>query len=506
MSKLIYLSFKPDVPALGYWDQEFIKDLLSDMSKADRPVFLIPGAYQGHLVEEFNDYFSQFKKIMVIVTSDEEGKFDVTKLSHPDMIVYSQYQMGKNVLPIGYTPQTREVLRDIGSLPKIRDWFFSGQINHERRGEMAGVLAGMENGVFNGTDGFAKGMDSWEYYHHIASSHAVICPPGHVSDDSFRLYETLEAGSIPIVLKSSLLNTLFPDAPFPVLDDWSQIPEVIEKCRDIHYSNQVFAWWIRKKQELKNRLRKEVGIPSDDITVVVPTSPIPSHPDTRIIAETINSIRAHLKSAPIIITIDGVRPEQEHMRESYEEYIRNLLWKCNFEYENVIPVIHDEFKHQSGMLKEVLPMIDTKLMLYVEHDTPLTPDREIEWSFLKANILTGKAHVIRFHFEEFIPDEHEYLMIGEVDDGLLRTVQWSQRPHLALTSFYKNALNFFSPNAKCFIEDLLYGKLIQAWDEGGIDGWNRWRLWIYHPEGGIKRSYNLDGRQGIEKHDDKQIW
>jgi hypothetical protein len=30
-------------------------------------------------------------------------------------------------------------------------------------------------------------------------------------------------------------------------------------------------------------------------------------------------------------------------------------------------------------------------------------------------------------------------------------------------------------------------------------GWYNWRLWIYTPEGNIKRSYHLDGRGGDPK-------
>lgn len=512
---VVYLSFKHGTPASGYWDQALLEDLSSDFKNGDRAMFIIPGAYQGHLVQEIAEFLFNYKKVLVFITSDEGGNFPVEKLigTHGDMIIYSQYDTSKNIFPLGYTPKTREVLRDIGVIPKDKDWFFSGQVNHMRREQMQEQLQKMEGGVFVNTGGFAKGMEPWEYYHNLASSHAVICPPGNVTQDSFRVYETLEAGSIPIVdaltptgKDTKYWERLFPDAPFPLLKDYKELPELIEKCKDFHYSNKVFAWWIRKKNELKSQLKTQMGIEQDNVTVVIPASPIPSHPDIRIIDETIKSVRHHFKGSNIIVTLDGVRPEQEDMRENYEKFIRNFLWKCNFEYDNVSPVIFDEHKHQSGMLKETLPMIKTPLVLYVEHDTPLTTDRDLELSFLKANLITGKANVIRFHFEEFIPEPHKHLMIGDPDDGLLKTVQWSQRPHLATTAFYRNAIQFFSPEANCFIEDLFYGRLIEAWDQKGLEGWKKWKVWIYHPEGGIKRSLNLDGREGGQKFEAEQKW
>jgi hypothetical protein len=38
-------------------------------------------------------------------------------------------------------------------------------------------------------------------------------------------------------------------------------------------------------------------------------------------------------------------------------------------------------------------------------------------------------------------------------------------------------------------------------------GWESHKLWIYHPEGSIKRSYHLDGRQGTRKYtSDDDVW
>jgi hypothetical protein len=44
MTNFAYLSFKKDVPARGYWDQEFLNDLLSDIANATRAAFIIPGS------------------------------------------------------------------------------------------------------------------------------------------------------------------------------------------------------------------------------------------------------------------------------------------------------------------------------------------------------------------------------------------------------------------------------------------------------------------------------
>jgi len=241
------------------------------------------------------------------------------------------------------------------------------------------------------------------------------------------------------------------------------------------------------------------------MVAVVPVSPIKSHPDTSILEETLKSIRIHT-DCPIIVTFDGVREEQKEMEPAYREFIKRMLWKINFEYKDILPVIFGKHNHQSGMMRTVLNQIDVPMILYVEQDTPLTPDRDIDFEKCKDYIRSGKSNVIRFHFEEVIPKPHKHLMVGEVEDGFQKTIQWSQRPHLASQEMYRIIMGLFSENSNCFIEDYAHGVLQDLWNEQGMAGWEKWRVCIYHPEGGIKRSYHTDGRDGGKKYDEKQIW
>lgn len=475
-----YLSLKKETPAMGYWDQTFLTDLLTDLPEGDRQVVVIPGAYQADIIPEINEYLKQYPKIMVFITSDEERKFDCSRLNHPDMILYCQYGGCDHSFPIGYTGETRKHLKKIGLVEKDIAYFFSGQLNSEERRSVFSQMVHLPRTVLFGTEGFSKGLKPDQYYDYLAHSVYAAAPGGHVSPDSFRFYEALEAGAIPVFFPP-YMKQLFPD---------------------IRLDHNTFTWWIRKKQEIKNRLRKELGCPPFATTAIITTSPIPSHPSTEIIDETIKSIRHHL-DCDIIIGIDGIRLEQEDRRKDYEEYIRRLLWKCNFEYKNVIPVVFDTHKHQSGMIKAILPMITTPLLLFMEHDTPLVTDDPIDFSYLQETLLEAKAHAIRLHYEAFIPEPHKHLMIGEPENDLLKTAQWSNRPHIARVNFYRELMKFFSEDSNCFIEDRLYGQLISAWEEGN---WDYWKLFIYHPKGSIKRSLNLDGRGADKKYDDQQRW
>ena len=243
------------------------------------------------------------------------------------------------------------------------------------------------------------------------------------------------------------------------------------------------------------------------ITVVVPTSVLPSHPDTKIIDETLESINVHLPNCEIILQIDGLRQEQLDRKEDYDKYKTEMLWRCLHKYKNVVPFVFDELHHQSGMLRKTIDEIKTPLLLYIEGDAPLTPDRKIDWQKCVDFIEGGQANTIRYHFEEVIPKEHDNLMLGSPKDGFQKTIQWSQRPHLSSVLYYKEVILPTLPEAN-FVEDTFHGVVMNDYYNHGNIGWNKHRLWIYYPKNGkIKRSYTTDGREGGRKFtSDDDIW
>lgn len=503
-----YLSVKEDVPPQGYWDMAWLGDMFDSIDaqgwEQTREVFIIPGEHQADCVAKINDEINKHEKVMVFITSDEQGIFPSEFLTHPDMYLFTQYNSS---FPLGYTPQTRPILEKLGYTKKTREWFFAGQVNHTRRKQMAEVLEKLEEITpgknFYPTDGFAKGLEHLDYFKYLSEAATAICPPGNVSHESFRVYEALEAGCVPILDEISAQNKrgywdkLFMMHPLPVVKDYeNELPSLIIEAQDIHLRNYVFSWWQAYKMSFRSALKEALG-KNDLLTVVIPTSPIPSHPSTKIIEETIQSIRAHV-DADIILTIDGVRQEQLYRDSDYQEYISRLLWLCNFRYKNIKPLVFLGHQHQSGMMKAALEHIETPLMMYVEHDTPLLPDREIDWDGITKDLFDGKFNAVRFHYDEVIHPDHEYLMEGR-DGQYMKTRQWSQRPHVARTDFYKNIMQYFSEESNCFLEDRLYSPCSEM-------PWEDWKVAIYHPEGGIRRSGNLDGRGSDVKFEKEQVW
>jgi hypothetical protein len=506
-----YLSVKEGVPARGYWDQTLLDRLFIDfvdvpsLKDVSHALVIIAGAYQFDVVDKINKELSKLDSCVVIISSDEENKFPVNEIDHPNCKVYMMYPNGMaEGFPIGITPHTDY----LSWLEKDLDVFYSGQVNHEDRKLMANKLSYLPetlNKYLHYSEGFSLGLERGVYMNFMSMAKVAPAPKGNISYDSFRLYEALEAGAVPIAQNPEFWHNLFGDFPFPAIDSHEQwsgyIQDTLNKFPYINAECQ--AWWTRQKFNLRHKIK---GFFEDEMmSFIIPVSPIKSHPDISILVETYKSIRFHFPTAPIYITFDGVRKEQRSKKLDYINHIRHFLFETRQD-SNIYPVIFDEHKHQIGMARYIMDYINTPLICYVEQDCPLVTDEPIDWASIADFIFSGYSNVVRFHFEAFIPKEHEHLMLG-VENEFMRTIQWSQRPAVYSTAYFRRILkDCFKPNAKCFIEDKMHGVIIEDYHKDGIQGWLQHRIHIYHPDGNIKRSLHTDGRAGEAKFDERQIF
>jgi hypothetical protein len=157
---------------------------------------------------------------------------------------------------------------------------------------------------------------------------------------------------------------------------------------------------------------------ADLITVVMTTNPIPSHPDTTVIDETLTSLRAQIPDVEthVLILADGVRKEQAGQAGDYDIYKKKLRerWPaCNI-------VEFDKHTHQTEMLREVRPSIKTPLLLWIEHDWPLIVEAKIEWEKIIEVLLSGEVT--------------DVLFTGGVDQEFLREL-WSTSNGLEVTKY-----------------------------------------------------------------------
>jgi hypothetical protein len=265
----------------------------------------------------------------------------------------------------------------------------------------------------------------------------------------------------------------------------------------------------------------------DKITVLIPTSPIPSHPSTAILDETIYNIRKYT-DARIIIMFDGVHKSLANREIDYGVYKSHVEQNIKLgKYGDCTSIWFPVHNHQAMMTKYVIANhVSTPLIMFCEHDTSPIGDIPFDkiCDFIEQD---PDVNYMRFNFFESIPKEHDYLMISnpiiwtpkEFDDlelqnfsitaerqnkiirdhgiRFMRTIQWSQRPHIAKTLWYNKLLNtHFHITPISMIEDVMHSVVQTSFQETGMDLFG---LTIYTPEGNQLRSYHSDGRGDDQK-------
>ncbi len=533
MIDVLWLNYNPDAPPYGYWCYGWLEDFfqlkgaqewrhhqfrhhteVSSLEENTGAVVVIPAEYNAAHVGEINQTLAGLPWSVVILASDEAGLFPVEDLLPLNSLWVMTPHFEKHRYKPGthfmgeFWPQHARNAIEHAQRHTHRQYRagFSGQITHQRREELRDEMSKVQGVYFNGTEGFAQGLRFAEYYQVMVDSLTAPAPSGPVTLDSFRAFEALECGSIPVLdlnCPKTQNGTRYWDAvfgsghPLPTVSHWSELQEVTERFTQPADTNRIFAWWQQYKRDIGRRILADVpGIDNGQVTVLVPTSPIASHPSLDIITETIETVQLQHPTADIIIMIDGIRPEQEDYRPRYEQYVRDLLWQCNFVWHNVTPMLFDTHQHQANMTRAALDHVLTPTILFVEHDTPLVTDRPFDWQEMIDLIGANIVDVIRLHYEGRVHPEHEYLMLDKIPvnlDGvwLRRTLQWSQRPHLAGADYYRRILaRYFPPDNCTMIEDRMHG-IAKTYPAEN-------RLALYCPpdaDGHIVRSYHLDGRK-----------
>ena len=491
----------PDKPG-DYWHDAMIQDLIARIPEwSDVNLLVMPGHFKAD-TDQINEYLTE--PAIVWVLGDEEGDAQFWNIDAP---VWKQFPnphrpyWPDRVLPLGYTPHTRPALDALG-LPLTKSgWVLSGQNTNVRRKQAFTALEQIDPSRIHPSPTFAGGHAPADFIRQLWEVEWAPCPAGNVRADSFRMWEALECGTVPIVDATSPVGdrNVWPDtigdSPIPVIEDWSTVGDILS---DPAPMAETGVWYARYKRDLVKTLLDDWAAltkdpwpePEDRITTVVTASPLPSHPDFDILAETVESVRSRLPGNEICIAFDGARGE-----ENYAEHIRRVAWYANQHWPEVWLWWTDKFKHQAGTVKDVLPHVREGALLMVEADTPLTG--EIPFRDLVTWIYTGQFDHIRLHYDTSIHPEHQYLTRGvHPQQPVTRTAQYSQRPHVTTTWYYKDLLASIPDTARTYIEDAVYGPIVNS-------PWEHNKLGIYTPPGNIQRSTHLDGRAGEPK---KEFW
>lgn len=141
-------------------------------------------------------------------------------------------------------------------------WFFAGDIKKSSRAEMFENMKKVSNGFYHLTTYFDSkdSLSSKEYREIMSMSTFIPCPAGFVHLDSFRIYEALEAGCIPIIENGrgiDFFSSWMGKGPVPMIERWADAPALINQIVSTGSTERIRMecqnWWNEKKRLFRKK-------------------------------------------------------------------------------------------------------------------------------------------------------------------------------------------------------------------------------------------------------------
>lgn len=259
--------FEKHPKAFHQWNN---KEKWLNLEKYKRAIVIVAGKPNP---EGLRDYLITLDSGIVILTSEEDAYFNWQYAIPDHLDLWTQY----------YSPSTKSEIKTrllLGApyhrmkdykinthLPKKYLWSFVGQVQNPFRQQCVEVLKSMPDGYLHIADGFAgqcNGLEYQKYLDIMCQSYFVICPAGSMCVDSFRLYEAMECGAIPITDERSprdpkdfnYWESVISRNTIMKVDDWNDLVWVFQNRSflDPHAFINYNDWWFDYKEQLEKKL------------------------------------------------------------------------------------------------------------------------------------------------------------------------------------------------------------------------------------------------------------
>ena len=230
---------------------------------ADGAILIIPGRYWHHRTNEISEAISRYQWVLAMRVGDEEDLFQPDRVFHRNIRWWVQSpKPGSNygdarLFGIGFPPHFNCLWPE----QRATAVFLSAQNTHSVRNECFQALENVTvPKLVKETSGFTQGMDKKRYAECMQAAKIAPAPSGPVTADNFRLYEALEAHTVPIADTKAFWLNLYPDAPFPIVDTYDQLAGYINDQLEQWpaNSNRITAWWMHQKRNLTRWLKADL--------------------------------------------------------------------------------------------------------------------------------------------------------------------------------------------------------------------------------------------------------
>ena len=144
-------------------------------------------------------------------------------------------------------------------------WCFFGTQHKSSRHDMNFQLEKIKPNFVNRIDKFAdkkKSANVEEMEKVYFNTNFAPCPAGFFHPESYRIYEALQCGTIPIVESVyNYFDNIYPKNPFIKINKWKEAKEIIDNWNDDQILNkrkECINWWNQYLSDHKNFVQEKI--------------------------------------------------------------------------------------------------------------------------------------------------------------------------------------------------------------------------------------------------------
>ena len=249
-------------------------EIIDHVNKIDEKDQLIIIDSQLSIKKELYEKLSKkCSSIYLIHLGDEGGTEDTNLVYNYCKHVWRTFGLPKyfnndkiTCIPIGYKSgpnfQNKEIIK------RKLLWSFMGTIHGASRYDLIHQNQNLKPNFINKTSSFASGesLDSEKYYEILYDSIFIMVPNGYIHPESYRLYEALEAGCVPIIENPhNFYDNFLPKNPLIKINIWKESPEIIKKLFNDknklkEKSDEINLWWKNYKKNLQSQFKSKINV------------------------------------------------------------------------------------------------------------------------------------------------------------------------------------------------------------------------------------------------------
>ena len=255
------------------WIYEIIKkikyEIIDSEKKLEKDDILI---IVDSSVEEKNELYTKLNlicsKIFLIHLGDEFGFHNLSIVYDICNFVWrpfcsSKYFNNKKVkcIPIGY----KSGVSYQNKSERKYKWAFTGTPHKSSRHDLLFQFSNIKPFFCHKTEKFDRKNISVEEMNNVLSlTEFIPCPYGFFHPETYRVFEALECGCIPIVENAyQYYDRLFPNNPFIKIDKWKDVKPMLmgwNKDQIKKKSEECISWWSKQKNELQDFIKDKINL------------------------------------------------------------------------------------------------------------------------------------------------------------------------------------------------------------------------------------------------------